>query len=525
MPIPIRPLVLTVIDGWGVAPKNRGNSIMLAKTPYWDELLSRYSSLTLQASGESVGLPWGEMGNSEVGHMNIGAGKILYRDLPRVNRAILDGSFADRPAFREAFQHVRETKGALHVIGLVSSGGIHSFNEHAYALLELAQRERLSTVYVHAILDGRDTPHNSGENFIAKLEAKMKAMGVGQIATLAGRFWSMDRDNRWDRIEKAYRAMVDGQSEQTFSDPIAAVRASYSRGVYDEEFIPAVITDANGQPRGPIRDGDSVIFFNFRSDRARQLTKAFVLPGFMKFERAYLRNLTFVTMTEYEQNMPVQVAFPPDVVRTPLSKVFSDLGEKQLHIAETEKYAHVTFFFNGGTETPFPGEDRSLVPSPSVSSYDQKPDMSCREVTDRVIKAIGTGEYGFIVINYANPDMVGHTGNISATVKAIEAIDSQLERLATAVLGVEGVLLITSDHGNAEEKINLTTGFINKEHTSNPVPLVVVGKQWAGRGRSSADLSTVTPSGMLADIAPTILEIEGLVPPPDMTGRSVLKLL
>lgn len=524
MPLTPRPLVLVVLDGWGVAPKNRGNAIMLAETPVWDRFITTYPSLTLQASGESVGLPWGEMGNSEVGHMNIGAGKILYRDLPRLNRAILDGSFYERPAFLEAIEHCRRTKGRLHLVGLLSSGGIHSFNEHVYALLELAAREKCSAVFLHVILDGRDTPHNSGETFVTKLGAKLKELKVGAIATVTGRYWAMDRDNRWERTQKTYRAMTEGVSEETFTDPLVAIRTSYGRGVYDEEFMPTVITGSDGRPRGPIQAGDSVIFFNFRADRARQLTKAFVLPGFVKFERPYLRELTFVTMTEYEQNLPVLVAFPPELVTTPLAKVVSDLGEQQLHVAETEKYAHVTFFFNGGREEPFPGESRLLVPSPSVSTYDQKPEMSAREVTDRAIKEINRATYGLVVINYANPDMVGHTGNIPAIVKAVETVDAQLDRLAAAVLGVNGLLIITADHGNAEEKLNLTTGFINKEHTANPVPLVLIGAAWQGRGRSSPDLSTVTPSGILADVVPTILDLVSLPKPPDMTGRSLKSL-
>jgi len=525
MPLKYRPLVLAVLDGWGIAPKNRGNAIMLAKTPTWDKLLMTYPSVTLQASGESVGLPWGEMGNSEVGHTNIGAGKIIYRDLPRINRAILDGSFFEKPAFKDAAAHVRGTKGSLHIVGLVSSGGIHSFNEHSYALIELAAKEGVREVFLHVILDGRDTPHNSGETFVAKLEAKLKETKVGQIASIAGRFWAMDRDNHWDRIQKAYRAMAEGVADETYSNALAAIRASYARGVYDEEFVPTVITTADGKPRGTVKDGDSVIYFNFRSDRARELTKAFVLPGFTKFERPQLKNLDFVTMTEYEQNLPVTVAFPPEMVSVPFAKVMSDIGEPQLHAAETEKYAHVTFFFNGGREEPYTGEARILVPSPSVSSYDQKPDMSAREVTDRVVKEIAAGTYGFVVLNYANADMVGHTGNIMATTKAVETIDAQLERLASAVLAAGGVLAITADHGNAEEKLNLTTGFINKEHTSNPVPFVLVGKDWEGHGRETPDLSTVTPSGMLADIAPTLLDLEGLPVPPEMTGRSFLRLL
>lgn len=525
MPLSHRPLVLIVLDGWGVAPKNRGNAIMLAKTPAWDRMLRTYPSVTLQASGESVGLPWGEMGNSEVGHMNIGAGKIIFRSLPRINRAIIDGSFFSRPAFLEAIAHAKKTGGSLHFVGLLSSGGIHSFNEHLYALLELAAKEGIKDLLLHVILDGRDTPHNSGEAFVAKLEEKCKELSVGKIATIAGRFWAMDRDNRWDRIEKAYRAMAAGISDETYTDALLAVRTSYGRGVYDEEFVPTVLTTSGGKPRGTVKDGDSVIFFNFRADRARELTKAFVLPGFEKFPREYRKDLTFVTMTEYEQNLPVIVAFAPEVVSTPFAKVLSDLGEKQLHVAETEKYAHVTFFFNGGREDAFPGETRVLVPSPSVSSYDQKPDMSAREVTERTVGELAKGDYSFVIVNYANPDMVGHTGNIPATIKAIETIDVQLERLTSTVLNIGGVAAITADHGNAEEKLNLTTGFINKEHTANPVPFVLVGREWEGRGRTSPDLSSVTPSGLLADIAPTLLDLEGLPKPPEMTGRSFLKLL
>jgi len=525
MPLKHRPLVLAILDGWGIAPKNRGNAIMLAKTPAWDRLVTTFPCIALQASGESVGLPWGEMGNSEVGHMNIGAGKILYRDLPRINRAILDGTFFHRPAFLEAAAQVQRTNGTLHLIGLLSNGGIHSFNEHAYALLEFAAQQKISRVKVHVILDGRDTPHNSGQSFVAKLEHKLDIGQLGQIATVSGRFWAMDRDGHWDRIARAYRAIVDGQSERTFRSAAAAIFDSYQRGVFDEEFEPTVITDEQGKPQGKIESGDSAIFFNFRADRARQLTKAFALPGFMKFERPYLRDLTFVAMTEYEQNLPVAVAFPPDIVTLPLAKIISSLGERQLHVAETEKYAHVTFFFNGGAEEPFSGESRILIPSPSISTYDQKPEMSAREITERVVKEINTAEYGFIVINFANPDMVGHTGSVAATIKAVETINEQLDRLSSAVLSAGGILIITADHGNAEEKLNLTTGFINKEHTANPVPFVVVGPDWQGRGRSSRDLSTITPSGILADIAPTILELESLPQPPEMTGRSFLRFL
>jgi 2,3-bisphosphoglycerate-independent phosphoglycerate mutase len=520
-----RPVVLTIIDGWGIAPPSRGNAISLAKTPVYDKLLEDYPVLLLQASGESVGSSWGELGNSEVGHLNIGAGRIVYQDLPRITKAIADGTFFDNPVLQRAVAEAKKNGSRFHIMGLMSSGGIHSFNEHAYALLELAQKAGLTKVFIHAFLDGRDTPHNSAERFIAKLQAKLDQLKVGKIATLAGRFWAMDRDNHWDRIEKAYRAIVEGKADKTSTDPMSALRESYAQSVFDEEFLPTVITNQDGTPLATVDDHDVVVFFNFRSDRARQLTKAFALPGFEKFPRTYLNDLTFITMTEYEKDLPVDIAFPPEHVDMPLSRVLSDHGLHQLHIAETEKYAHVTFFFNGGKEEAYPNEDRALIPSPSVATYDQKPAMSAREITDRVCAELKTAKYDFIVINYANADMVGHTGKLQPTIEAVEVLDECLAKLLDVVREVNGVMLLTADHGNAEDKINLQSGFIQKEHSTNPVPCLLIGdafRKVQSDVNPRHDVSMETPRGLLSDVAPTVLELLGVSQPSDMTGKSLL---
>ncbi|MDD5749386.1 MAG: 2,3-bisphosphoglycerate-independent phosphoglycerate mutase [Patescibacteria group bacterium] len=521
-----KPLVLVILDGFGIAPPSRANAISLSKTPNLDKYSQNYPLLPLAAGGEAVGLSWGEMGNSQVGHLSIGSGIIPYQNLPRISKSISDGDFFSNEAFLAACQHVKKNNSALHLLGLVSSGGIHSYNEHLYALVKLAHEQKVNRIYIHAFLDGRDTPYNSGINFISKLQDKLKIIGAGTVATLSGRFWAMDRDNRWDRVEKAYQAIVMGQSDKKYDDPLKAINDSYSREVYDEELVPTVIVDDLDQPRGIIKDGDAAIFFNFRPDRARQLTKALVLPGFEKFSRPYYKNFFMVTMTEYEKDLPLQVAFPSLTIEYPLARVVSEAGLRQLHIAETEKYAHVTYFFNGGSEKIYEGEDRILVPSPQVTSYDQKPAMSAREINDKVISAVKEGQYDFIVVNFANPDMVGHTGNIQATVEAIEALDHLLGEMIDTVLSYEGVVLITADHGNAESMYDLQTGVLGKEHTNNPVPFFIIGKDFAGKsvlvGSSSADLSHVTPMGVLADIAPTALKIMGIKKPPQMTGSSLI---
>ncbi|HLD27813.1 MAG TPA: 2,3-bisphosphoglycerate-independent phosphoglycerate mutase [Patescibacteria group bacterium] len=520
-----KPVVLIILDGWGIAPPSKGNAISLADIPNIRSYQANYPVFCLQASGESVGLSWGEMGNSEVGHLNLGAGKIIYQSLPRINRAIADGSFFKNGAFTHACGYTKRRNSDLHIMGLFSTGGVHSYNEHAYALAELAKQRNVQNVYFHVFLDGRDAPYNSGKKFVDQLIKKAGQLGMGQIATLAGRYWAMDRDNRWDRIAKAYLAMTEGQSEKTYEDPLQAIEDSYNQGVYDEEFAPTVITK-DGSPVAKIKDGDSLIFFNFRGDRARQITKAFVLPGFDKFSRPkYLLKLGFVAMTEYEKDLPMEIAFPPENVAMPLAKVITEAGLKQLHIAETEKYAHVTFFFNGGKEEKFEGEERIIVPSPQVAAYDQQPEMSAGQLTERLIKEMDADSYDFIVVNYANADMVAHTGDLAMTVRGIEFLDEQLGQLVSKILSKNGVALITADHGNAEEVYKLQTGEIDKEHSTNPVPFYVIGKEFKGKVAKSAagkDLAQVTPAGVLADVAPTILKIMGLKRPEEMSGRPLI---
>lgn len=519
-----RPLVLAILDGFGIAPDSEGNAISRANTPTFDMLTSRYPVMTLRASGETVGLSWGEMGNSEVGHLTIGAGRVYYQTLPRINRAIADGSFAANAAFAEAIAHCKKG-GTLHLLGIVSAGKVHGSDEHCVELLKLAKAQGIKNVAVHAILDGRDTLYNSGIDFVTTLEAKMAELGVGRLASLSGRYFAMDRDNRWDRIERAYKAIALGEGD-TATSARQAIQTAYAKEIYDEEFPPTVLT-TGGAPIATVKTGDSVIFFNFRPDRSRELTKAFVLPSFDKFARAYIPNVSFVTFAEYEAGLPVIVAFPPVAIEHTLAQVLSDSGLVQLHIAETEKYAHVTFFMNGTREAPFPNEDRAIIASPAAASYDQAPEMSARAITDRVVKEIGTGNYDVIILNFANADMVGHTGNVAATKKAVEAIDSCLRDIVDAVLAADGVLCITADHGNAEEVQNLQTHDVDKEHSTNQVPFWIIGQQYEGRASASGDvpngdLSLVPPIGMLADVAPTILSILGLPQPPEMTGTPLI---
>lgn len=521
-----RPLVLAILDGWGVAPPSEGNAIFQAHTPSFDGFVREYPAMTLYASGNEVGLQFGEMGNSEVGHLNIGAGRVYYQTFPRINKNIQDGSFFENKAFLQAIEQVKSTGGKLHLVGLVSPGNIHASQEHCYALLELAKQHKVKKTFVHAILDGRDTLKNSAPDFIRGLQAKMKEVGVGAIATLSGRYYAMDRDNRWDRIEQAYNAMALGKATQYFKDPLEAIEASYAQEVYDEQFVPVVI-GKEGKPTAQIESGDAVIFFNFRPDRARQLTKAFVLPGFQKFERQYIPDLMFVTMTEYEKEIPVIVAYPPVVVHNCLAEVLSSAGLKQYHIAETEKYAHITFFLNGTVEDPFPGEERKIIPSPQVATYDLAPEMSAKEITKDVVRAIQEDAYDVIFINYANADMVGHTGKYEAAVKGIEAVDKALGQIAQNVLAKDGLFLITADHGNGEEMKNLITAGDDKEHSTNPVPFLIIANELRGVAGPAGDppegdLSLLPPVGMLADVAPTILRLLGIEQPEEMTGRALL---
>lgn len=523
-----KPMLLMILDGWGVAPPSRSNATTMAKTPAMDHLISSYPAMTLQASGESVGLPWGEMGNSEVGHLNIGAGKIVYQDLPRITNSIVSGAFFTNSYFLKAMNHVKNSNGKfkLHLVGLVSSGGIHSYLEHLFALMELAKTQSVGEVYIHAILDGRDMPYNSGISIINKILAKIEELGIGKIASLSGRYYAMDRDNHWERIEKAYNAMIGKSvSSNKFSDPIKAIEFSYKEKIYDEEFYPIALTDKEGNPVCPIQNNDSLIFFNYRADRARELTKAFVLPSIEKFKREeYLDSINFVCMTEYENNLPVDVAFPPEVINNPLAKVISDAGFTQLHIGETEKYAHITYFFNGGKEEVFEGENRILVPSLRIESYAQKPEMSAKEITAEILKNLDN--YDFIVVNFANPDMVGHTGNLKATIKAVEIIDECVKKLTDNILAKNGAIIIIADHGNAESLLDMQTGLIDKEHSTNPVPCIIIANELEGKSvvgnNISNDLSLLTPSGILADVAPTVLTLMGIKKSDEMTGRSLI---
>ncbi|MFH1620705.1 MAG: 2,3-bisphosphoglycerate-independent phosphoglycerate mutase [Patescibacteria group bacterium] len=521
-----KPIVLMVLDGFGVAPPTDGNAVTVANMNNYKKYVESYPAMTVLASGSAVGLSWGEMGNSEVGHLTIGAGRIFFQSLPRINQSIESGDFFKNKSFIDAINHAKKTGGALHLMGLISPGNVHASDAHCKALLELCQREKLDRVFIHAFLDGRDTIYNSGLIFIKELEAKIAELKVGRIATIAGRFYAMDRDNRWDRIEKAYQAMVDGKSDVLAPSAVEAVQYWYDKKIYDEQIEPTVI-EKNKAPIAKVSDGDSVIFFNFRPDRAREITKAFVLPSFDKFPREMLKDLFFVTMTEYEKDLPVTVAYPPLTIENCLAKAVSDAGLKQLHIAETEKYAHVTFFMNGMVESEFPGEDRVIIPSPRVSTYDKAPEMSAMQIADRVVQEISKNTYDLIILNFANPDMVAHTGDLEATIKADETTDKAMGQIVDATLAVGGVCIVTADHGNAEEVKNLITGEIDKEHSTNPVPLIVIGKQFEGMRAPigdvvGGDLSLTTPVGMLADVAPTILKLMGLAQPPEMTGRPLV---
>ena len=521
-----KPVVLAVLDGWGITQPYSGNAISQAKTSNITELISRYPSMTLRASGEAVGLPWGEGGNSEVGHLNLGLGRILYQDLPRINKAISDNSFYENETLLKAIEHAKKNKAKLHLLGLTSNGGVHASIDHLIALLALAKEKNFQEVYLHSILDGRDTQYNSGINFIKDIERMMAEYGVGKIASISGRFYAMDRDNHWNRIEKAYLAMALGQGNES-SDAVKAIEESYNKKIYDEEFVPTVITNGE-KPIALIEDGDAVIFFNYRADRARQITKAFVLPNFTKFNRPqYLQNLCFICFTEYEKSIPCGIAFPTEEITNTLGEIISNSNLKQLRIAETEKYAHVTYFFNGGKEDKNAGEEHLLIPSPRVDSYDLKPEMSANEVTDKLEEVINKNTYDFILVNYANADMVGHTGNIKAAVKAIETIDKCIGKLSKLILKKGGVLLITADHGNVEVMFNMQSGVIDKEHSANPVPFLVVGKEYEGRtiggmDTIGGDLTLAQPQGILSDIAPTIIKIMGLEKPKEMTGRSLV---
>lgn len=509
-----RPTVLLILDGFGLNDRREGNAIAIANTPVMDRLMKEYPFVKGYASGMAVGLPEGQMGNSEVGHINLGAGRIVYQELTRITKEIQDGSFFENPALLEAVNNCRKHNSDMHFFGLLSDGGVHSHNTHLYGLLELAKRYGIKNVYVHAFLDGRDTPPTSGKGYIEELEEKIKEIGVGKIATVMGRYYAMDRDNRWDRTEKAYRAIVYGEGIAAES-AVEAVQASYDNEVHDEFVIPAVIME-NGKPVGTVKENDSIIFYNFRPDRARQLTKAFCLDDFKGFDRGRERmRLTYVCFCEYDITIPNKlVAFDKVSLDNTFGQFLAQHKMTQLRLAETEKYAHVTFFFNAGIEVPNEGEDRILVDSPKVATYDLKPEMSVYEVCDNLVKAIKSGKYDVIICNYANPDMVGHTGILEAAVKAIEAVDECVGRALDALLSVDGQMFLCADHGNAEQLIDYETNEPFTAHTTNPVPFILINHD--------KDY-TLDEGGCLADVAPTLIEMMGMEKPKEMTGRSLLK--
>lgn len=507
-----RPLVLCILDGWGVSSRREGNAVALASTPHLDELYARYPTSQLLASGEAVGVMEGQMGDSNIGHLNLGAGRVVYQDLVRISRSIRTRDFFTNPAIQAAMRHARDKGTRLHLMGLLSPGGVHSHTDHLYALLEMARDMEVRQVYLHCFLDGRDVPPASAREYLAELEARCRAYGVGRIATLSGRYYAMDRDKRWDRVEKAYRAMVHGEGRVARTSD-EAVEVAYGQGETDEFVVPTVLQDENGGPVATIRPNDAAIFFNFRFDRARELTYAFVREDFDAFPRADLPGLFFVCLTRYDETVQAPVAFPPQELRQTLGEYLGGLGKRQLRTAETEKYAHVTFFFNGGSEEPNPGEDRKLVPSPRVATYDLQPEMSAPQVAEGVAGALLGGAYDLIVVNFANGDMVGHTGNLEAAVRACETVDACVGRVVKALRSVGGAMLLTADHGNCEQMIDYETGEPWTAHTLNPVPVCLV---------DDARRDVRLKEGKLGDVAPTLLEIMGLAVPPEMTGESLI---
>ena len=507
-----RPVVLMVLDGYGLNDNPEGNAIAMAKTPVMDSLMKDYPFVKGAASGLAVGLPDGQMGNSEVGHMNIGAGRIIYQDLTRITKAIEDGDFFENKGLLTAIENCKKNNSDLHLWGLLSDGGVHSHITHLFGLLEMAKKEGVKNVYVHCFLDGRDTAPTSGKEFIEELEAKMKEIGVGKIASISGRYYAMDRDNRWDRVEKAYKVLTTGEGEAAES-AVAAMEASYAKDVTDEFFVPTAITE-NGKPIATIKDNDTVIFFNFRPDRAREITRTFCMDDFDGFDRGARKNVKYICFTEYDVTIPnKEVAFKKVELKNTFGEYLAAHNMTQARIAETEKYAHVTFFFNGGVEEPNKGEDRILVKSPKVATYDLQPEMSAPEVCDKLCDAIRSEKYDVIIINFANPDMVGHTGILDAAIKAVETVDTCVGKAVEALKEVDGQMFICADHGNAEQLVNYETGEPLTSHTTNPVPFILV----------NADPSyTLKEDGCLADIIPTMIELMGMEQPAEMTGKSLL---
>ena len=503
--------MLMILDGFGDNPNKDGNAIKLANTPNIDKLIKKYPNTDIYTSGKYVGLPEGQMGNSEVGHTNIGAGRIVYQELTRITKSIEDGDFFSNQELIAAIENCKKNNSKLHILGLVSDGGVHSHIRHLYGLLELAKRRDFEDVYVHCFLDGRDTPPASAEGYIIKLQEKMQEKGIGKIASISGRFYSMDRDKRWQRVQKCYDALVKGEGLKANS-AVKAIEDSYQKEVFDEFVEPTVICNGE-EPIAKIEENDSVIFFNFRPDRAREITRAIVDKDFNEFETKKM-NVYFVCFTNYDETMPnVHIAFKKETLHNTFGEVVSKAGLTQLRIAETEKYAHVTFFFNGGEEKQYPGEERILVPSPKVETYDQKPEMSAYEVTDKVVEALENDKYDAVILNFANTDMVGHTGSLEAAIKAVEAVDECVGRIVKVIEEKKGNLLITADHGNAEQMIDYKTGEPHTAHTTNPVPIILI---------TDNPNYKLKENGKLADLAPTMLELMGLEKPEEMTGESLL---
>src|SRR3979490_1430932 len=510
-----KPIVLTVLDGWGFRAETKGNSVALARKPTYDELLRKFPNTLIQTSGPAVGLPEGQMGNSEVGHLNIGAGRVVHMDITRIDLLVANKQLDRVPLFQQAMERGRQRQ--LHFIGLLSDGGVHSHINHLFALLEMAKQQKVEKVLIHCFMDGRDTPPHSGRDFVQRLQQKIRELGVGQIATLVGRYYAMDRDNRWERIELAYRAVVHGEAETRTDDPLAAMQRSYEQDVTDEFVKPIVVTKGGGPsapPVGPIRDDDAVIFINFRADRARQMTRAIAEPGFAEFaDEKRPQNLCYVAMTQYDKTWPwLRYVIAPEKIAHILAQVFAEQNLKNLRCAETEKYAHVTYFFNGGIEKPFGGEERILVPSPKVPTYDLKPEMSAAGIADAIVKAVEKGGFDALVMNYANADMVGHSGKLEAAIKAVETVDECLGRIRQALQPRGGAWIVTADHGNAETMIDPATGGPHTYHTTNPVPLIIATED------GNVPLA---PGGSLRDIAPTLLGVLGLPVPEEMSGHDL----
>jgi 2,3-bisphosphoglycerate-independent phosphoglycerate mutase len=511
----LKPVLIVVLDGWGIRAQREANAIAVAGTPNMDALAHEFPNAALETSGLSVGLPEGQMGNSEVGHTNLGAGRIVYQDLVRINRAVEDGSFFKNDALLLAARRAKEAGGALHLMGLVSDGGVHSHVDHLHACVELARREGVARVFVHAFMDGRDTPPKSGIDYLRQVENRLKETGYAKVATVSGRYYAMDRDKRWDRVKLAYEALVKGEGHKVASG-VAAMERAYGANETDEFVKPSVIVNGDGKPIGSIRDGDAVLFFNFRSDRARELTRAIADPAFKEFDRGTPPQLSaYVCMTQYDETFTYPIAYAPQDLSEIFPEIVARSGQPQLRTAETEKYAHVTFFFNGGRENVFQNEDRILVPSPrDVKTYDQKPEMSAREVTDKLSQALATGKYGFVLANFANPDMVGHTGILDAAVKAVKVVDECVGKIWQVCQKMGIAMLITADHGNCEMMTDPVTGQPHTAHTLNPVPFILASPDYRG--------AKLREKGILADVAPTALQVMGLPQPKEMKGLGMV---